>query len=90
MPAAVVRPGLPVRLARRPIRVDVARAAETYAIVDSEACGVPLDRDHVPELVAAGKAVYESRCVICHGPNGDGKGLMGIIHRAQTNSYNFV
>ena len=58
--AAVVRPGLSVRLARRPILVDVARAAETYAIVDSEACGVPLDRDHVPELVRAGREIIEA------------------------------
>jgi len=31
-----------------------------------------------------GKAVYGSRCVICHGEQGDGKGLIGIVHRAQT------
>jgi len=31
-----------------------------------------------------GKAVYDSRCVICHGDQGDGKGLIGIVHRAQT------
>jgi hypothetical protein len=31
-----------------------------------------------------GKAVYDSRCVICHGDQGDGKGLVGIVHRAQT------
>lgn len=34
-------------------------------------------------LVEQGKAVYQSRCVICHGANGDGKGLTGIIHRVQ-------
>jgi mono/diheme cytochrome c family protein len=32
-----------------------------------------------------GKAVYASRCVICHGDKGDGKGLIGIVHRAQKN-----
>ncbi len=32
-----------------------------------------------------GKAVYDSRCVICHGDQGDGRGLIGIVHRAQTN-----
>lgn len=30
---------------------------------------------------ADGKKVYESRCVICHGPKGDGKGLMDVVHR---------
>ncbi len=36
-------------------------------------------------VVDRGKAVYNSRCVICHGAAGDGKGLTGIIHRAQQN-----
>ena len=30
-----------------------------------------------------GKKVYESRCIICHGDKGDGKGLMGIVSRYQ-------
>ncbi|MBI4848547.1 MAG: c-type cytochrome [Nitrospirae bacterium] len=30
-----------------------------------------------------GKKVYDKRCVICHGSNGDGKGLVGIVHRYQ-------
>ncbi|MCP4203222.1 MAG: cytochrome c, partial [bacterium] len=38
-----------------------------------------------PALVERGAAVYASRCVICHGADGDGKGLTGIIHRAQQN-----
>ena len=33
--------------------------------------------------VERGKEVYASRCVICHGDKGDGKGLIGIVHRAQ-------
>ncbi len=37
------------------------------------------------EQVEAGKKVYNKYCVICHGPKGDGKGLMGIIHRYQQN-----
>jgi mono/diheme cytochrome c family protein len=36
-------------------------------------------------LVEQGEKVYGSRCVICHGAAGDGKGLTGIIHRVQTN-----
>ncbi len=35
------------------------------------------------KLAQEGKAVYAARCVICHGDQGDGKGLTGIIHRAQ-------
>ncbi|MBI4687635.1 MAG: c-type cytochrome [Nitrospirae bacterium] len=30
-----------------------------------------------------GKKVYDKHCVICHGPKGDGKGLVGIVHRFQ-------
>ena len=30
-----------------------------------------------------GKKVYQKYCVICHGAKGDGKGLVGIIHRAE-------
>lgn len=33
--------------------------------------------------IEMGKKVYESRCGICHGPKGDGKGLIGIVHRVQ-------
>jgi mono/diheme cytochrome c family protein len=36
-------------------------------------------------LAAQGKEVYGRYCVVCHGVNGDGKGLTGVIHRAQTN-----
>ncbi len=34
-----------------------------------------------PKTIELGKKVYESRCIICHGEKGDGKGLVGIIHR---------
>lgn len=35
------------------------------------------------KTVEMGKKVYEKRCVICHGDKGDGKGLVGIVHRYQ-------
>ncbi len=38
-----------------------------------------------PKLVKLGKRVYMSRCVICHGEKGDGKGLIGVIHRVEKN-----
>ncbi len=34
-------------------------------------------------LVARGKKVFDKYCVLCHGEKGDGKGLVGIIHRFQ-------
>ena len=60
MPAFVVRAGVTVRLERRATLADVAHAAETYAIVDAEGCGVPLDADHLPELARTGRAVAQA------------------------------
>lgn len=37
----------------------------------------------VANPVTEGKQVYDRYCVVCHGPQGDGKGLIGIVHRAQ-------
>ena len=33
--------------------------------------------------VELGKKVYQKYCTICHGEKGDGKGLIGIIHRVE-------
>ncbi len=33
--------------------------------------------------IELGKSVYQKYCVICHGDKGDGKGLVGIIHRVE-------
>lgn len=35
------------------------------------------------KVIEQGKKVYEKHCIICHGPKGDGKGLVGIVHRVQ-------
>lgn len=35
------------------------------------------------KTIEKGKKVFEKYCVICHGPKGDGKGLMGIVSRYQ-------
>jgi mono/diheme cytochrome c family protein len=34
-------------------------------------------------LVAEGREVYDTYCIVCHGDKGDGMGLMGVIHRVQ-------
>ncbi len=33
------------------------------------------------EAAGSAKRLYESRCVLCHGPRGDGKGKIGIVDR---------
>ncbi len=40
-------------------------------------------QDHAQ--IEVGRKVYDKYCVVCHGVQGDGKGLMGVIHRAQKN-----
>jgi mono/diheme cytochrome c family protein len=40
-----------------------------------------------PALSEQGREVYESYCVLCHGPQGDGKGLMGIVSRVQRKGF---
>lgn len=42
--------------------------------------------DYAPgagDMADLGKKVYEERCMICHGSKGDGKGLVGIMKRAE-------
>ncbi len=36
-----------------------------------------------PTKIQLGKKVYQKYCTICHGGKGDGKGLIGIIHRVE-------
>ena len=55
-----------------------------FVLVVTILAAVPsVTRAQDPALVERGAEVYASRCVICHGVQGDGKGLTGIIHRAQ-------
>lgn len=44
---------VPIQFGGRTVPVDVAFGGESYAIADSEAIGIPLDADHVPELIRA-------------------------------------
>jgi len=57
IPALAVSGALDVRLGSRRVAVDLAFAGELYAIVDSEAAGIPLDRHHLLELSRAGIAL---------------------------------
>jgi len=54
VPAFVLHAGLPVQLASRQVRADVAYGGEFYAIVDSEAAGLGIEARHAPELRRAG------------------------------------
>ncbi len=37
----------------------------------------------VEDILKLGKKVYEQRCLICHGKEGDGKGLVGVLRRTE-------
>jgi proline racemase len=60
VPSFVLHGGLSVKLASRQIRVDVAFGGAFYAIVDSEAVGLPIDAAHLPELRRVGMAIKDA------------------------------
>ena len=51
VPSFVLDAGRPLRLGSRDLRVDVAFGGVFYAIVDTEAVGVPLDVTRLPDLM---------------------------------------
>jgi proline racemase len=75
IPAFVVGAGLPMALSRRQALVDLAHAGETYAIADSEGCGVPLDPAHEPELARAARTIAEA--LDARAPSG--RGVAGVV-----------
>src|SRR5690349_16654999 len=60
------------------------RIACTTLVVSALGVVFASDKEQTPStyrrpnfrLYAAGREVFETRCIICHGPNGDGKGEM--------------
>ncbi len=82
VPSFVLHPGLTVKLATRQIRVDVAFGGAFYAIVDSEAVGLPIDSAHLPELRRVGmeiKHAIEAAQTIVHPLEPGLTGIYGTI-----------
>ena len=81
----VFEPSLVVTIAGRRIPVDVAFGGAFYAIVDSEAAGVPIDAAHLPELRRLGMTIareVERLRRVVH-PNDPGlEGIYGTIFTA--------
>jgi proline racemase len=81
----VFEPSLLVTVAGRKIPVDVAFGGAFYAIVDSEAAGVPIDAAHLPELRKLGMIIareVEKLRRVVH-PNDAGlEGIYGTIFTA--------
>ena len=71
-----------VKLATRSIRADVAFGGAFYAIVDSEAVGLPIDAAHLPELRRVGmeiKHAIEEMQTIVHPLDPGLAGIYGTI-----------
>lgn len=82
VPSFVLHGGLSVKLASRTIRADVAFGGAFYAIVDSEAAGLPIDVAHLPELRRAGmeiKHAIEAAHTIVHPQEPALTGIYGTI-----------
>ena len=82
VPSFVLHGGLPVKLATRSIRVDVAFGGAFYAIVDCEAVGLPIDAAHLPDLRRIGmeiKYAIEGAHTIVHPIEPGLRGIYGTI-----------
>lgn len=82
VPSFVLHAGLTVKLVSRTIRADVAFGGAFYAIVDSEAVGLPIDARHLPELRRVGmeiKEAIEAAQTIAHPLEAGLKGIYGTI-----------
>ncbi len=82
VPSFVFAAGQPVKIGTRELRVDIAFGGAFYAIVDTEAIGVPLEVPRLPELrrIATDiKAALESAVTITHPAEPGLTGLYGVI-----------
>ncbi len=82
VPSFVLHGGLPVNLGNRTVRADVAFGGAFYAIVDSEAVGLPIDVAHLPDLRRVGmqiKHAIEASHTIAHPLEPGLKGIYGTI-----------
>jgi proline racemase len=82
VPSFVLHGGLAVKLESRQIRADVAFGGAFYAIVDSEAVGLPIDIEHLPELRRVGmeiKHAIEAARTIEHPLEPGLHGIYGTI-----------
>ena len=82
VPSFVYRAGLPVTANDRTVPVDVAFGGAFYAIVDSEAVGIPLRRESLAALRRTGMDIaraVERVLKVSHPLNGGLEGVYGTI-----------
>jgi proline racemase len=82
VPSFVLHPSLTVRAGHRDIRADVAFGGAFYAIVDSEAVGIPIVPERLPDLRRVGmeiKHAVEKAVRVEHPLDPQLKGLYGTV-----------
>lgn len=78
VPSFVLHPGVVVRLGSRELRADVAFGGAFYAIVDSEAVGIPVVAERLPDLRKAGMEIKRAVEAAVRVEHPDEPGLHGI------------
>jgi trans-L-3-hydroxyproline dehydratase len=82
VPSFVLHPAVPVTLGTRELRADVAFGGAFYAIVDSEAAGIPVVPERLPDLRRAGMAIkraVEAAVRVEHPDEPQLRGIYGTI-----------
>jgi proline racemase len=82
VPSFVSHAALPIRIGSREVKVDVAFGGAFYAIVDSEAAGLPIDASHLQDLRRVGmeiKRAVEAAHQITHPVERGLQGIYGTI-----------
>ncbi len=82
VPAFVLSGGHPVRIGARELRVDIAFGGVFYAIVDTEAIGIPLIGSRLPDLRRLGADIRTSINVaggVTHPADAALSGIAGVI-----------
>jgi proline racemase len=88
VPSFVAIPGHRVRLGTRELRVDVAFGGQFFALVDSEATGIPLHAARVPDLRRLGSEIREAINAagrIEHPADASLSGVAGVIFTGAPN-----
>jgi proline racemase len=89
VPSFVLHGGVPARLEGRELHADVAFGGAFYAIVDSEAAGIPIVPNRLPELRRAGMAIkhsIQSSLRVVHPAEPSLHGIYGTIFTGPASS----
>jgi trans-L-3-hydroxyproline dehydratase len=82
VPSFVLHPAVPLRVGTREVRADVAFGGAFYAIVDSEAVGIPISGERLPDLRRIGmeiKHATEKAVNVEHPLEPQLRGIYGTI-----------